>query len=56
MLVSVNYEFDMLCYRKNLIILGGLWYFDTFGHLWYPILGGAYLGLSAGFLWSVAGK
>ena len=34
---------------------GGLWYFDYSGQFWYPVLGGAYLGLSAGFLWSVAG-
>lgn len=34
---------------------GDLWYFDNFGKLWYLVLGGVYLRISAGFLWSVAG-
>lgn len=24
------------------IYIGGLWYFDSYGHLWYPVLAGAY--------------
>jgi hypothetical protein len=31
-----------------------MWYFDTYGHLWFPIFAGAYLGLSAGCLWTTA--
>lgn len=34
---------------------GGLWYFDAYGHLWFPVFAGAYLGLSAGCLWTTAG-
>lgn len=34
--------------------IGAMFYFDAYGHLWYPILAGAYLGLSAGFLWTTA--
>jgi hypothetical protein len=40
---------------KYLFRVGGLWYFDNFGQLWYPVLGGVHLGISAGFVWSVAG-
>lgn len=31
-----------------------MWYYDVSGHLWYPIFAGAYLGLSAGCLWTTA--
>ena len=37
------------------IYIGGLWYFDVYGKLWFPVLAGAYLGITAGCLWSVAG-
>lgn len=37
------------------IYIGGLWYFDSYGKLWFPVLAGAYLGITAGCLWSVAG-
>ncbi|KAK5727817.1 hypothetical protein LTR17_012475 [Elasticomyces elasticus] len=33
---------------------GAMWYFDKNGLLWYPIFAGAYLGLSAGCLWTTA--
>jgi len=33
---------------------GALWYFDATGYLWFPIFAGAYLGLSAGCLWTTA--
>ena len=33
---------------------GSLWYFDSYGHLWFPVLAGAYLGLTAGCLWTTA--
>ncbi|KAK3065785.1 hypothetical protein LTR53_018039, partial [Teratosphaeriaceae sp. CCFEE 6253] len=33
---------------------GAMWYFDESGLLWYPIFAGAYLGLSAGCLWTTA--
>ncbi|KAK4892204.1 hypothetical protein LTR27_009213 [Elasticomyces elasticus] len=33
---------------------GAMWYFDKSGLLWYPIFAGAYLGLSAGCLWTTA--
>ncbi|KPI45554.1 uncharacterized protein AB675_812 [Cyphellophora attinorum] len=32
----------------------GLWYFDAKGHQWYPLLGGAILGITAGLLWTAA--
>jgi hypothetical protein len=37
------------------IYVGGLWYFDVYSKLWFPVLGGAYLGITFGCLWSVAG-
>jgi hypothetical protein len=37
------------------IYVGGLWYFDVYSKLWFPVLGGAYLGITLGCLWSVAG-
>ncbi|RFU31056.1 hypothetical protein B7463_g5272, partial [Scytalidium lignicola] len=33
---------------------GSLWYFDAHGELWFPVFAGAYLGLSAGCLWTTA--
>ncbi|KAI1622024.1 hypothetical protein EDD37DRAFT_687827 [Exophiala viscosa] len=36
------------------IYIGAMWYFDAFGHLWYPVFAGAYLGLTAGCLWTTA--
>ncbi|GAB7355475.1 hypothetical protein MBLNU459_g5972t1 [Dothideomycetes sp. NU459] len=36
------------------IYIGAMWYYDTFGNLWYPVLAGAYLGLTAGCLWTTA--
>ncbi|OAA55294.1 Major facilitator superfamily domain, general substrate transporter [Niveomyces insectorum RCEF 264] len=36
------------------VYIGAMWYFDQEGHLWYPIFAGAYLGLTAGCLWSTA--
>ena len=36
------------------IYIGSLWYFDQYGRLWYPVLAGAYLGLTAGCLWTTA--
>ena len=37
------------------IYIGGLWYFDVYGKLWFPILAGVYLEITAGCLWSDAG-
>lgn len=36
------------------VYIGAMWYFDSFGHLWYPVFAGAYLGLTAGCLWTTA--
>ncbi|KAJ6445379.1 Glycerol 2-dehydrogenase (NADP(+)) [Purpureocillium lavendulum] len=36
------------------IYIGAMWYYDTYGKMWYPILAGAYLGLTAGCLWTTA--
>ena len=36
------------------VYIGSLWYFDVQGHLWFPIFGGAYLGLAAACLWTTA--
>lgn len=36
------------------VYIGAMWYFDQIGHLWFPIFAGAYLGLAAGCLWTVA--
>ncbi|KAF7557020.1 hypothetical protein G7046_g6155 [Stylonectria norvegica] len=35
--------------------VAGFFYYDRTGHEWFPILGGAVLGVSAGLLWTVAG-
>jgi hypothetical protein len=34
------------------IYTGAMWYFDSYGHLWFPVFAGAYLGCSAGCLWT----
>ncbi|UNI18403.1 hypothetical protein JDV02_004674 [Purpureocillium takamizusanense] len=34
--------------------IGAMWYYDIYGKLWYPVLAGAYLGLTAGCLWTTA--
>ncbi|KXL49290.1 hypothetical protein M433DRAFT_132666 [Acidomyces richmondensis BFW] len=36
------------------IYQGAMWYYDATGHIWFPVFAGAYLGLSAGFLWTTA--
>lgn len=36
------------------LYVGGLWYYDRTGHSWFPLLSGAVLGLTGGFLWSAA--
>lgn len=36
------------------IYIGAMWYFDAYGHLWFPVVAGAYLGLTAGCLWTTA--
>lgn len=33
---------------------GGLWYYDRTGNAWFPLLSGAILGLTSGFLWTAA--
>ncbi|KAK5043607.1 hypothetical protein LTR84_011367 [Exophiala bonariae] len=33
---------------------GAMWYYDVTGRLWYPVFAGAYLGVSAGCLWTTA--
>ncbi|KAL6251790.1 hypothetical protein RBB50_002000 [Rhinocladiella similis] len=37
------------------LYVGGLWYFDRQGHNWFPYLGGAILGVTAGCLWTACG-
>ncbi|KAH8422534.1 uncharacterized protein LDX57_000288 [Aspergillus melleus] len=37
------------------IYVGSLWYFSNTGNLWFPIFGGAILGLTAVHLWTAAG-
>ncbi|OAL38222.1 hypothetical protein AYO20_02674 [Fonsecaea nubica] len=37
------------------LYVGGLWYFDRQGHSWFPYLAGAFLGVTAGCLWTAAG-
>lgn len=34
------------------LYVGGLWYFDRTGGSWFPLLSGAILGLTSGFLWT----
>lgn len=36
------------------ILAAGFWYYDVSGHTWFPIFGGAFLGITAGLLWTVA--
>ncbi|EXJ88510.1 hypothetical protein A1O1_05440 [Capronia coronata CBS 617.96] len=36
------------------VYIGAMWYFDEYGHLWFPVFAGAYLGLTAGCLWTTA--
>ena len=36
------------------VFQGAMWYFTDYGRLWYPIFAGAYLGLTAGCLWTTA--
>lgn len=36
------------------LYIGAMWYYDTYSKLWYPIVAGAYLGLTAGCLWTTA--
>lgn len=38
----------------NVVVLGSMWYFDSHGHIWFPTVAGAYLGFSAGLLWTTA--
>lgn len=33
---------------------GGLWYYDRTGNSWFPLMSGAILGLTGGFLWTAA--
>ena len=35
--------------------VAGLWYYDTTGNSWFPLLAGAILGVSAGWLWTTVG-
>jgi hypothetical protein len=37
-------------------LTGSFWYYDSTGKSWFPILGGAYLGLTAGLLWTTASE
>lgn len=34
--------------------VGGLWYYDRTGNAWFPLLSGAILGITGGFLWTAA--
>ncbi len=34
--------------------VASFFYYDRTGHEWFPIVGGAVLGISAGLLWTVA--
>lgn len=36
------------------LYVGGLWYYDRTGNAWFPLMSGAILGLTGGFLWSAA--
>ncbi|CAH0022488.1 unnamed protein product [Clonostachys rhizophaga] len=36
------------------LYVGGLWYFDTTGNSWFPLMSGAILGITGGFLWTSA--
>ncbi|KIX01044.1 uncharacterized protein Z518_10110 [Rhinocladiella mackenziei CBS 650.93] len=36
------------------VYVGGLWYYDRTGNSWFPLLAGAILGISGGFLWTAA--
>ncbi|KAH8549485.1 hypothetical protein BGW37DRAFT_469008 [Umbelopsis sp. PMI_123] len=37
------------------VYVSGLWYYDSTGNEWFPLLGGAILGISAGWLWTAVG-
>ncbi len=39
---------------NELTMEGAMWYFDSYGHLWYPAVAGIYLGCTAAFLWTTA--
>lgn len=36
------------------LYVGALWYYDRTGHSWFPLLSGAIIGTSGGFLWTAA--
>jgi MFS family permease len=37
------------------LYISSLWYLDRTGNVWFPYLGGAILGITAGLLWTAAG-
>lgn len=37
------------------IYAGSLWYYDSTGRSWFPLLGGTVLGISGACLWTGAG-
>lgn len=37
------------------LYVGGLLYYDRTGHTWFPLFGGAMLGVLCGILWTCAG-
>jgi hypothetical protein len=37
------------------LYIGGLWYYDRTGQTWFPLFGGAMLGVLCGILWTCAG-
>ncbi|CAI6287886.1 unnamed protein product [Periconia digitata] len=37
------------------VYVGSMWYFSNTGKIWYPIFGGALLGMTAVLLWTAAG-
>ncbi|PVI01815.1 MFS general substrate transporter [Periconia macrospinosa] len=37
------------------VFVGSMWYFSNTGHIWFPIFGGALLGMTAVLLWTAAG-
>lgn len=37
------------------LYVGSLWYFDRIGGAWFPYFAGAFLGVTAGMLWTAAG-
>lgn len=36
------------------IYQGAMWYFDVHGNIWFPILAGAYVGMTGALLWTTA--